>query len=94
MSSTLKFCSLSRISHLPYSIKYNSNCVSRISQTDPILSLYTQKLREFRRDKEASSGDMVGINQEQKVRHDKEVDRLKKMFGGDKLEMFPQFNFE
>ena len=94
MTLILKLCLFPRVPHLPYSIINKFNRVSRISQNDPILSIYTHKLQEFMSNKQSSSGNMVGINKEQRVRYNDEVERLKKLFGDVKLEVFPQFYFE
>ena len=93
MTSCMKFYTISRGFSIPYSFINNSNRFG-VSQADPILSIYSQKLQEFKRAKQSSKGDMVDIIQEQQVRYNIEVNRLKKLFGGSNLETFPNFNFE
>eukprot|EP00800_Vazella_pourtalesii_P000222 TRINITY_DN10219_c0_g1_i2.p1 TRINITY_DN10219_c0_g1~~TRINITY_DN10219_c0_g1_i2.p1 ORF type:complete len:105 (+),score=29.47 TRINITY_DN10219_c0_g1_i2:62-376(+) len=76
---------------------YHSRQISRSSTSkpaDPIVALYTQKLQEFKLNKQKSKDELFGSTPEGKKLYNKEVDRLQKMYGGGKLEEFPKFSFE
>ena len=61
--------------------------------SDPIQKLFVEKLQEYKKKSQASSGELVDFTPEKKARVELEKQQIQKRFGEGNLEEFPKFDF-